>query len=1014
AAANGDIVNVNQIGFPAGESVNATQIKIPQFNVGVLYTGSANGKYTKVQNGDAVSHFAWLPTNKVDVSHGGNFFNRYWEADDFFDGKQELKDNSDKLAGMQPTGTTTVNGDTIVFEGKETGVNIFSLEDRILADHARALNFNVPEGSSVLINVTGSRDNFDILDMQGTWVNGKQLNFTPPSINILWNFNGGESKSINFKKGNMWGSVLAPRAYLSMGNGSAYSTINGNVVAQCIDGNGTNSEIHWWQFKGFDFEKHYNNINFTKVDSADEKALNGAEFTLYTTKYENSVLVKSNEVAKNQAGELIKNVKSTDGKFNIANVPYGTYILEETKVPGGYNKGADVYVVVGEEVTIGNEGAKDVKIANTKKEIKPATFQFYKVGKNGKGLTGAEFEIKGVVGSQTSTGTFLPGDDGKVLFDNLFAGTYVITETKAPKNYKLSDKAIQVTVETKEEDKEIVCEVTSVKMGTVGENGEFDAANAIDMPTDEKKIINKDNEFVFANELKKADLQVSKTDAETDILIMTANAKFALYSDKGCKNQVGDTVTTREGVATFKDLVCGKTYYLKEIEAPNGYVLSENVMPITITFDGVNAITGNKVTVENSKKTGEFSFTKVDENGEVLKGATFKLCRIKEDDKTKYDIERATSDINGVVTFNKLEANTNYFIEEMTAPNGYGVNKTIVKLRLDENAIVTVGEGLTGEKGNYTFANAPLETDFTFFKRESASDQPIMGIKFTLTNNETGTVSNATSLEKGKVTFNGLTEGTYTLHEEVPYGYKGMGDFEIKVKNEKNVLKIYPETGYMTIKDKNILYNTQLTADFSFTKIANDTGKGLDGALFMISLNNSAAEGQTFDTANGGKVTFRDLICGVYTIVEARAPANYGKEDGKIYTVTVKPDPSGKFAVATCDEIANEAGENIIVNNRLTAVYEFIKKDSLTNAPIEGVEFELKANDETSVVTLKSDSTGKVTASNLLAGKTYTITEKTPASGYTNNGKSITVTVDSEGTATASAADNNEFNTESY
>ena len=68
------------------------------------------------------------------------------------------------------------------------------------------------------------------------------------------------------------------------------------------------------------------------------------------------------------------------------------------------------------------------------------------------------------------------------------------------------------------------------------------------------------------------------------------------------------------------------------------------------------------------------SIQKVNEDGKSLQGATFVVRAVNPEtleDNPAYETMTATSDSNGMVTFEKLHYNTLYYYEETTAPTGY-------------------------------------------------------------------------------------------------------------------------------------------------------------------------------------------------------------------------------------------------------------------------------------------------------------------------------------------------------
>lgn len=73
--------------------------------------------------------------------------------------------------------------------------------------------------------------------------------------------------------------------------------------------------------------------------------------------------------------------------------------------------------------------------------------------------------------------------------------------------------------------------------------------------------------------------KITKQDEESGVKL--SGAKYGIYTDSACTNKV-DTITTgSDGTATSKALVAG-TYYVKEIQAPKGYVISGKVHTLTV------------------------------------------------------------------------------------------------------------------------------------------------------------------------------------------------------------------------------------------------------------------------------------------------------------------------------------------------------------------------------------------------------------------------------------------------
>lgn len=55
-------------------------------------------------------------------------------------------------------------------------------------------------------------------------------------------------------------------------------------------------------------------------------------------------------------------------------------------------------------------------------------------------------------------------------------------------------------------------------------------------------------------------------------------AKYGVYTDKACKNKVGEITIGKDGTGSIQ--LPEKKYYVKEISAPTGYSISEEVFAL--------------------------------------------------------------------------------------------------------------------------------------------------------------------------------------------------------------------------------------------------------------------------------------------------------------------------------------------------------------------------------------------------------------------------------------------------
>ncbi len=193
------------------------------------------------------------------------------------------------------------------------------------------------------------------------------------------------------------------------------------------------------------------------------------------------------------------------------------------------------------------------------------------------------------VNCTVTTDKATPMEGGKIKFD--FTGNYNVL-----KDYS----KIYITYRVKLNDK--------AKVG-----GE---ANPNDVNLTYSNSSNTENTFTTEDVTVKTytyGLAIKKVNAENPSEILPG-AKFGIYLDKECKDEVKKGTTGEDGYVSFKGLDEG-TYYIKELAAPNGYILSQDVIKVVIE------------SVKNSKgePTGD-SIYKLDYPGEE-NDTEFKIVR---------------------------------------------------------------------------------------------------------------------------------------------------------------------------------------------------------------------------------------------------------------------------------------------------------------------------------------------------------------------------------------------------
>ena len=124
-------------------------------------------------------------------------------------------------------------------------------------------------------------------------------------------------------------------------------------------------------------------------------------------------------------------------------------------------------------------------------------------------------------------------------------------------------------------------------------------------------------------------------------------AEFGLYSNSNCTTRIA-SATSSNGVVKFNNLAPG-TYYVKEISAPKGYLLNNEVLTVTVKSNNTST-----ATVKNSEPIGEIHLTK--ELGTDKTNGMYGDVVIEEAEYTLYAAENITSQAGSKTFYTKDEA----------------------------------------------------------------------------------------------------------------------------------------------------------------------------------------------------------------------------------------------------------------------------------------------------------------------------------------------------------------------
>ena len=343
-----------------------------------------------------------------------------------------------------------------------------------------------------------------------------------------------------------------------------------------------------------------------KKDSVTGKLLPGVEFQLT---YADGSFVDADH------GHLSsKGLYTTDanGEIRITGIT-GTVIVKEVKpLPG--------YVI---------EPGKDTQTV----EINPAdtqTLTFYntpagglqiikKDEDTGERIKGVQFEVRKMNGE--ILGTYTTDRNGVIHIPNAESGWYTVVERKAANGYALDANPEQVCVKDGET---TTLEITNKRMCSI---------------------------------------MIHKVDARTGEGIY--GVKFVLY-DAG-KNPIGEYTTDQDGYIYIRDELEAGKYFLRELEAADGYIRDEQYKTIYVERGKCTQIEW-----ENSAVTGQIQIRKYssDDNlitgqraGSELEGAVYEISQARSGKVVGYIV----TDKHGVAASDPLPLGR-YFVKEVSAP----------------------------------------------------------------------------------------------------------------------------------------------------------------------------------------------------------------------------------------------------------------------------------------------------------------------------------------------------------
>lgn len=657
---------------------------------------------------------------------------------------------------------------------------------------------------------------------------------------------------------------------------------------------------------------------------------------------------------------------STDVAKEIEGLSPGEYILHEELAPKGFVKAEDIrFTITNQGKVIVNEKEVDSvvmvnktltgKIKLTKKGEELKEVSKTDEQENIKFIWGISL-LKNVVynlyakddifvngtkiySKDEKIGTMLTGLDGVAEYNGLVAGDYYVEEVLAPDQYEMDSTKHDISL-----------------IARYDENNNQELIATVEL----------------LNERKKETIELTKTERGTDIPV--EGAVYGLYNQEKLgsieENTLLDVVRTDElGKGKFDtDLPVGN-YYVKEIEAPNGYLLSEESKYINF-----NESTDFNINVEDDFV--RVSILKTDKNGSILPGAKLQI----EDKQGNVVVPEWTSGETSKEILKVLKVGETYVLKETQAPVGYAksANKNFVVLN-------------TADIQELNFVNYAIKVNIT---KQSSDGKILEGAELKLvevvTDESIGNnaASNTEANMGAKVDRGIESNDGSTIDSNINNAAESYSEIEIETwragntKHEINgklkagskykIIETKAPNGYVTAEPKEFTVEDtdtpqEITMIDNETKISiykqDENGNTLIGAKLQLLDANGNSVAEWTSTDRPYEINGKLIVGETYTIKELEAPKGFVIGEDKTFTVEDKSEV-----------------QNIRIDNKATKVV--INKLDENNTNIAGATLQILNEDNEIIDMWESTTSGHNVDNKLAINRKYVLRELKPPAGY--------------------------------
>ena len=385
-------------------------------------------------------------------------------------------------------------------------------------------------------------------------------------------------------------------------------------------------------------------------------------------------------------------------------------------------------------------------------------------------------------------------------------------------------------------------------------------------------------------------------------------AKYGVYTDKACKNKVGEITIGKDGTGSVQ--LPEKQYYVKEISAPTGYSISEEVFALKAD---------ENIFVTEDFTRGKIKVNKTADDG-IVSGREFKVTGNDGSSYTKKTKANGVAEFSGLKVYNTSTGKAiTYTVSEINVDTRYEVPKT-------QNVTLTSGDvDLTV---NVKFNNQ-LKTGSIKINKHSEDNQND-DREFTITGNgKTYTIktgSDGIAILSDIPVYNSNNEKiVYTISEKnVPVRYVVPADQTATLTADATTTKTF----------KNILkkFTVEVTKQDSETTSAQGDGT-LAGAVYGLYKDGELVD--TYTTDENGYFKTKEYVCGNYTIQEISPSEGY-LLDTTVHSVGTEPE---KYTIES-NLISMTVTEDVVKGN-IAIIKHSDDGSTQIETPEVGAEFEV-------------------------------------------------------------------------